>query len=73
MILWQNLHNTLGLALAFSTLRKTSLRGDFQGLLGQEIWRMLQHLPQDILQDAAVMVVGNFLWRIRTRDNREGL
>src|SRR5713226_5773854 len=31
----------------------------------------LQHLPQDVLQDAAVMIVGNFFGGIRARDDGE--
>src|ERR1700674_2000944 len=53
--------------------QKKSPDGDFRGLLGQEIWRALEHLPQNVLQNATMMVVGNFLRGIRTCDYREGL
>jgi len=53
--------------------KKKSLDGDFQGLSGQETRRALEHLPQNVLQNSAVMVVGDFFRRIRPRDCREGL
>ncbi len=34
---------------------------------------VLEHLPQNVLQNAAVMIIRNFLRRVRTRDQRKGL